>query len=131
MNQEERLDFLIDYLLHEESYDHSLPNDAKTIDEKIALFRGLCNIRKPEPVSNKFINVQNYFLTTWNNERETIDINDTNSFSSQLYLWQGDITRLKVDAIVNAANSELLAAFTIASTFNLVISPCHKYSCDC
>lgn len=108
MNQEQRLDFLIDYLLHEESNDHSLPNNAKTIDEKIVLFRGLCNIRKPEPVSNKFINVQNDFLTTWNNERETIDINDTNSFSSQLYLWQGDITRLKVDAIVNAANSELL-----------------------
>src|SRR5699024_6156908 len=108
MNQEERLDLLIDYLLHEESYDHSLPNDTRTIDEKITLFRGLCNIRKPEPVSKRFINIQDDFLTAWNNEREIVDINSTIPFSPQLYLWQGDITRLKVDAIVNAANSELL-----------------------
>src|SRR5699024_3860227 len=108
MNQEERLDFLIDYLLREESYDHSLPNEAKRIDEKIVLFRGLCNIRNPEPVSKKVIDVQYDFVTAWNNERETIYLIETNSVSSQLYLRQGDITRLKVDAIVNAANSELL-----------------------
>ena len=108
MNQEERLDLLINYLLHEDSYDHSLPNDTRTIDEKITLFRGLCNIRKPEPVSKRFINIQDDFLTAWNNEREIVDINSTIPFSPQLYLWQGDITRLKVDAIVNAANSELL-----------------------
>lgn len=108
MNQEEKLNFLIDYLLQEKTYDHSLVNDATTVDEKITLFRGLCNIRKPEPVSEHFISIQNDFLTAWNNERITIDINDVPPFSSQLYLWQGDITRLKVDAIVNAANSKLL-----------------------
>src|SRR5699024_3875886 len=108
MNQEERLDFLINYLIQEPTYDHSLIHDATTMEEKITLFRGLCNIRKPETVSEKFINIQNDFLTIWNQEQGTIEINETTEFSPQLYVWQGDITKLKVDAIVNAANSELL-----------------------
>lgn len=107
MNQEERLDFLIDYLL-EENPKPDFPHKRETIAEKISLFRGLCNIRQPEPVSEQFIEVQDAFLSRWNQERHITSLHNIEASDSQLYLWQGDITALAVDGIVNAANSRLL-----------------------
>src|SRR5699024_11483962 len=48
------------------------------------------------------------YLTEINNNKTLTSLNDLQAFKQQLYLWQGDITTLEVDAIVNAANSELL-----------------------
>ncbi|QKY71550.1 protein-ADP-ribose hydrolase [Lentibacillus sp. CBA3610] len=110
MDQEARLDYLIDYLLNENpNADKQMILDkTDTLEEKTALFRGLCNIRQPEPVPKKFLEVQDAFLTQWNNERNITSLHDLQPVQQQLYLWQGDITTLAVDAIVNAANSELL-----------------------
>jgi len=110
MNQETRLDDLIDYLLKENP--NGLPSDlemeATTWDEKLALFRGLCNIREPEPVSEEFIEIQDAFLGEWNQEAEHISLDSLEEVKPQLFIYQGDITRLSVSGIVNAANSELL-----------------------
>lgn len=110
MNQEARLDYLIDYLLHEDPNKKEIFKSYKTNtkEEKLVLFRGLCNVRKPEPVTEQFIKMQDCFLTEWNNERELTSINDLEGVQSRLYLWQGDITSLAVDVIVNAANSDFL-----------------------
>lgn len=110
MNQESRLDYLIDYLMSEKTDPKETMSQDKpeTIEEKIALFRGLCNIREPEPVSEQFLEVQDDFLTEWNQDRRLISVHDLKPVQSQLYVWQGDITTLAVDAIVNAANSRLL-----------------------
>lgn len=109
MNQEEKLDYLIDYLKRENPHQQDLlSKTADTVDEKIALFRGLCNTRPPKQVSEYFLNVQDAFLTEWNKSRALVSLADLTSIRSQLYLWQGDITRLCVDGIVNAANSNFL-----------------------
>ncbi|MBP2079154.1 protein-ADP-ribose hydrolase [Oceanobacillus polygoni] len=110
MDQEARLDYLIDYLWSENpnALEQMVQSKAGSVEEKIALFRGLCNIRQPEPISEQFVKVQDAFLTQWNNERHLTSLHDLEAVQQQLYLWQGDITSLAVDAIVNAANSEFL-----------------------
>lgn len=110
MNQEARLDYLIQYLKSEkpsvgEQWINKVP---VSINEKMALFRGLCNIRDPYSISSDFLKVQDAFLTEWNKNRAVISRNNLTAVQPQLYLWQGDITTLAVDAIVNAANSELI-----------------------
>ncbi|MBY7141946.1 protein-ADP-ribose hydrolase [Virgibacillus sp. NKC19-3] len=110
MDQEARLDYLIDYLWKTipNAHENIKQHQADTVEEKIAMFQGLCNIRQPDPVPAEFVKVQDAFLTAWNNERHVTSLHDLEAVSPQLYLWQGDITSLAVDAIVNAANSELL-----------------------
>ncbi|HLQ83631.1 MAG TPA: protein-ADP-ribose hydrolase [Pseudogracilibacillus sp.] len=110
MNQHEQLDYLIDYLLNEQPDNQSFFNDYQrdTLDDKFELFRGLCNVRAPQPISDDFLNIQDDFLTHWNQDRPLVSLQDLTAIQPQLYLWQGDITRLDVDAIVNAANSRLL-----------------------
>lgn len=111
MNQEARLDDLIRYLKKEHANEWKTEAEmeaAETIEEKLKVFRGLCNVRQPEPVSQKFLDVQNAFLSEWNHERQWTSLDDLEEIQPQLYLWQGDITTLAVDAIVNAANSEML-----------------------
>ncbi|RDW16067.1 hypothetical protein CWR48_17940 [Oceanobacillus arenosus] len=110
MDQEAKLDYLIEYLLSENPHANKeiRLDKTNTAEGKIALFRGLCNIRQPEPVSEQFIKVQDAFLTQWNNERHITTLQELEAVHPQLYLWQGDITSLAVDAIVNAANSKML-----------------------
>jgi len=110
MDQEARLDYLIDYLFNENPNAENNKTHYKmdTISDKIAVFRGLCNVRDPERVTEQFIEVQDAFLTQWNNEQPLTSLSDLEAKQSQLYLWQGDITGLAVDVIVNAANSNFI-----------------------
>lgn len=108
MKQDERLDGLIPYLINERDDAKIYFSKEMPIDEKIQLFQKLCNVRVPLPVSDTFLTIQNEFLTEWNNERKSIKLPELSPVEEQLYIWQGDITRLEVDGIVNAANSEML-----------------------
>lgn len=108
MNQEAKLDYLIAYLENECSYPEEDVKELNTIEEKKIRFRSLCNVREPLPVSEEFLKVQSEFLNEWNAERKTVSLNALKAVQNQLYLWQGDITTLAVDGIVNAANSALL-----------------------
>jgi O-acetyl-ADP-ribose deacetylase (regulator of RNase III) len=110
MDQEARLDYLIDYLLNENpnAKENTVHSQRNTMGEKLTLFRGLCNVRPPEPVKEQFIQIHDAFLTEWNKERPLTTIDDMKAVQPQLFLWQGDITHLAVDVIVNAANSDFL-----------------------
>ncbi|WP_449354626.1 protein-ADP-ribose hydrolase [Virgibacillus natechei] len=110
MDHEVRLDYLIDYLLNEniDAMGKVTQYKRDTAQGKLELFRGLCNVRPPEPVTEQFIAVQDAFLTQWNTERPLTALNDLEAMKPQIYLWQGDITSLAVDVIVNAANSDFL-----------------------
>lgn len=110
MNQKEKLDYLIHYLLNENqnTIEKMTPHNIDTVEEKLTLYRGLCNVRPPNPVTERFTEIQDAFLTEWNNERSLTVLSDLQAIQPHLYLWQGDITSLAVDAIVNAANSDFI-----------------------
>ncbi len=115
-----RLDYLIEYLL-KENPEYSAIEIPETEQGKRDLFRALRNVREPKPVSEEFLRLQDEELQEQLQEKgivELVDIEDVcrgEKFfaptGKQLFLWQGDITRLKVDAIVNAANAQMLGCF--------------------
>lgn len=115
MTQKERLKYLINYLLNEQP-SYSNINIPKSLEDKKQLLRSLMNIRPPYDISQEFLLVQNKYLSQEIIEKGITNANDLTSMKDKIYLWQGDITTLKCDAIVNAANSRLLGCFV----------PCHS-----
>ena len=114
MTQNERLDYLLRYLMIErkEYADIRMPD---SITEKRHLLRSLMNVRPPVPASMEFLAVQDAYLQERLAEYGVTRLQDMSAAQPGLYLWQGDITTLAVDAIVNAANSQMLGCFV----------PCH------
>ncbi len=110
MNQSERRRFLIDALLAErpDGSGIAIPPDA---DGQRALLRTLMNVRPPEPVAPEVLHVQDAYLEQRLIERgDPIDAEQL-SYRDRVAIWQGDITLLAADAIVNAANSQMLGCF--------------------
>ena len=114
MTQDERLDYLLRSLLaeHKKYAGIRVPDD---LSEKRRLLRSLMNMRPPVSASEDFLKVQDAYLTERLVERGVTRLGDLKPAQPGLYLWQGDITALAVDAIVNAANSQMLGCFV----------PCH------
>ena len=108
INSEEQLDFLINYLIEERNEIIDVPDDYS---DKRNLFRALMNVRMPHEVSDEFLKVQNEFLTQETLSKNLTSVDEIEEAKGKIMLWQGDITTLKVDAIVNAANSKLLGCF--------------------
>ena len=113
MTQEERRVYLIQYLLKEDLKYRKQPiPESKEGQER--LLRTLMNLRVPKPIKSEFLKIQDEYLTERNKERGIVDIEDLKPVKSdsRLYIWQGDITMLKCDAIVNACNSQMLGCFS-------------------
>lgn len=113
MTQDERREYLIQYLLKEEIPfgRQNIPTDRQGQEN---LLRSLMNVRPPRPISNDFLKIQDEYLTERNIERGITDVDTLAPVKSdsRLYIWQGDITTLKCDAIVNACNSQMLGCFS-------------------
>ena len=110
MNQEERRRYLIEELLRERPSCRRQEIPADTDRQKV-LLRGLMNVRHPAPISQKFIEVQDAYLQEDAEAKGITDVEKLTSMQPGLYLWQGDITTLKCDAIVNAANSGMTGCY--------------------
>lgn len=110
MTQIERRTYLIRELLQEREpcEDIELPTDER---EQKRLLRALFNVRAPRPANRTFLEIQDAYLQAEIAAKGIIDSADLSPVQEGLYLWQGDITTLKCDAIVNAANSALLGCF--------------------
>ena len=114
MTQDERLDFLLRYLLAERK-EYAGIRMPDSVSEKRRLLRSLMNVRPPIPASAEFLAVQDAYLQERLSERGVTRLGDLKPAQPGIYLWQGDITTLAADAIVNAANSQMLGCFV----------PCH------
>lgn len=113
MNQDERRLFLIEYLLKEDIQlrKAQIPNDVQGQRD---LLHSLMNVRMPKPIDDEFLVVQDEYLQQRNIERGITDACDLHPVVSdeRLFIWQGDITTLRCDAIVNACNSQMLGCFS-------------------
>ena len=108
MEQERKRKYLIEYLLAERNLQAEIPSDE--ISQK-RLLRALFNVRMPKKASDAFLRIQDEYLQEELRRKGITDIASLAPASSDIYLWKGDITTLKCDGIVNAANSRLLGCF--------------------
>ena len=110
MNQAERRRFLIEALLDENSeyLDIAIPADS---DGQKLLLRGLMNLRDAKTCSAEFLRVQDEYLHAEIVAHGITDVDTLTPVQPGLYLWQGDITTLRCDAIVNAANSGMTGCY--------------------
>lgn len=114
MKQEERRIYLIHYLLQEEKEYAGISIPKEEAAQK-KLLRSLMNLRSPKPISREFLEIQDLYLQEELQNQGITSLEELTQEKAQIYLWKGDITKLKVDAIVNAGNSALLGCFI----------PCH------
>ncbi len=100
------LDFLINYLLKEKNIKMDIPTFET---DKFNLYKSLVNIRMPKEVSEEFLKKEDELLNDYFNNFEIVDYK--NIGKEKLVLYKGDITKIKIDAIVNPANSDGLGCF--------------------
>lgn len=125
MTQKERLDFLVDRF-REDSVQYRDLEVESTYEGKRMALRSLMNIRMPRAMAQETLTVQDEFLAEEAKEKGIVTLEEiptvkqqygsSHRFADKISIWQGDITRLSVDAIVNAANSRMLGCFV----------PCHR-----
>lgn len=118
MNRTEIIQRLIEMLENEmpEARESYILSNIDYSDQR-KLLRALMNIRPPWPLKSGFLELQDCLLKRERYEEGIVDIDSLfpSTKDKRLILWQGDITRLSISAIVNAANNTLLGCFI----------PCH------
>lgn len=120
MDQSKRRIFLIQKLLEEDRRYHGMNIPADPDGQK-RLLRSLMNVRAPKAADEAFLRAQDEYLRQELADEGITDLNDLRPVSGDLCLWQGDITRLKCGAIVNAANSGMTGCYI----------PCHACIDNC
>ncbi|MBR1457135.1 MAG: protein-ADP-ribose hydrolase [Oscillospiraceae bacterium] len=120
MTQDERLDLLVERFKADSAYYKDLRVGSGTEEKRTAL-RSLMNVRPPRPMDGQTLLLQDEYLRERSAERGVVTLGEiptireqygsARPFADKLSLWQGDITRLALDAIVNAANAQMLGCF--------------------
>ncbi len=110
MTQAERRIFLIQSLLEEQPQYQNIKLPGNIAEQK-RLLRSLMNLRSPQKISGRFLEVQDAYLQEETAVKGIVDISDLAPVQDDIYLWQGDITTLRCGAIVNAANSGMTGCY--------------------
>lgn len=110
MTQNERRKYLIAALLKEQPQYSKIEIPSSEQEQKV-LLRSLFNIRMPLPVTDEFLKIQDAYLQEEVRQKGITSVDELQELLPGVYLWQGDITTLKCDGIVNAANSQMLGCF--------------------
>ena len=110
MKQIERRKYLVQALKQENEHYKNLavPDDAA---EQKLLLRALFNVRMPAPAPEEFLAVQDEYLQEETRQKGVTELAELSPVQEDIYLWQGDITTIACDGIVNAANSQMLGCF--------------------
>lgn len=126
MHETEKADILLEKLKADSAEYKELETGEYSLEEKKNAIRCLMNIRMPGKLSDELVDVQNEYLQAERKAKGVVTLMDIPTIEEQfnsnlphadkVSLWQGDITRLEVGAIVNAANSQMLGCFV----------PCHR-----
>ena len=120
MNQTEKRLFLIRALLDEQPEYSEIEIPTGQMEQK-QLLRSLFNVRPPGKTGEGFLTVQNEYLQEETRNKGITGLADLEPAEPGIYLWQGDITTLRCDAIVNAANSGMTGCYR----------PCHNCIDNC
>ena len=120
MEQAEKRKYLIKTLLAEQPRYKDMEIPEETGEQK-RLLRSLFNVRMPGKIGEDFLQLQDEYLQEATKEKGITDLNDLQPIQDGIYLWQGDITTLRCDAIVNAANSGMTGCY----------QPCHNCIDNC
>lgn len=115
MNQNERRRYLIGRLWEEQPGEQNVQIPTEQGQQRM-LLRSLMNIRMPGEIDAEFLTVQNAYLAERASEKGIVTLADMEQLQDDLYMYRGDITRLQVGAIVNAANSGMTGCY----------QPCHN-----
>lgn len=110
MKQSERRIFLIKSLLQERTEYRDISISADTEQQK-QLLRALMNVRAPQQIGTEFWRIQDEYLKYEIAAKGITDVAELTPVQQGIYLWQGDITTLKCDAVVNAANSGMTGCY--------------------
>lgn len=110
MNQSERRIYLIQELLKENKQycDMEIPTNT---EEQRMLLRGLMNIRMPHPIKKEVLEIQDAYLQEEKKRKGIVEMDSLEEIQPGIILWQGDITKLACNAIVNAANSGMTGCY--------------------
>ena len=120
MNQTEKRQFLIRRLLDEQPRYRNMEIPCDDSEQR-QLLRSLFNIRMPGAIDDSFLKVQDEYLREETRRKGVTMLADLTPVEPGLYLWQGDITTIACDAIVNAANSGMTGCY----------QPCHNCIDNC
>ena len=118
--QEQRLDYLVEQF-KQDSVQYKDLDVPKERSGRQRILRSLMNIRMPKQMPEEVVRVQDAYLQERAEEKGIVTLHNiptvkeslgsSNAYADHISIWQGDITRLSVDAIVNAANSQMLGCF--------------------
>ena len=112
MKQSERRIWLIQQLLNEkpEYKRYQIPQDEQGQKD---LLRALMNVRMPDPIDDEFLRIQDDYLREETNRKGIVELSGLSPWrgDDRIYLWQGDMSRLQAEAVVNPCNDQLLGCF--------------------